>query len=100
MEFIMGCYNDESIIHNSQIMIETTHINHRVINQMPGRSIFHIVYLIEIAFFVGISLLNGYSLSITIKIPKVFSVVHGISIHMIPILAAITCYKFQPVISL
>lgn len=100
MEFIMDCYNDESIIHNSQIMIETTHINHRVINQMPGRSIFHIVYLIEIAFFVGISLLKNNEFPLTIKIPKVFSVVHGVSIHMIPILAAITCYKFQPVISL
>ena len=100
MEFIMGCYNDESIIHNSQIMIETTHINHRVINQMPGRNIFHIVYLIEIAFFVGISLLKNNEFPLTIKIPKVFSVVHGVSIHMIPILAAITCYKFQPVISL
>ena len=100
MEFIMGCYNDESIIYNGQITIESTDINHRIINQMPSRNIYHIVSIIKITFLVGLSLLNGYSLSITIKIPKVFSVVHGVSIHMIPILAAITCYKFQPVISL
>ena len=100
MEFIMGCYNDESIIHNSQIMIETTHINHRVINQMPGRSIFHIVYLIEIAFFVGISLLKNNEFPLTIKKIEKFCLTQRIGIHMIPVLAAISCYKFQPVISL
>ena len=70
MKFII-CYNQECIIHNVQFPIEVTHLNYRIIHQRPSRSNYHIIYLMEIAFLVGISFFENNALPLTIKKPEV-----------------------------
>ena len=98
MKFII-CYNQECIIHNVQFPIEVTHLNYRIIHQRPSRSNYHIIYLMEIAFLVGISFFESILFPLTIKVYVEFCLDTRIEMRIIPILAAIASYQFYSIIS-
>ena len=98
MKFII-CYNQECIIHNVQFPIEDTHLNYRIIHQRPSRSNYHIIYLMEIAFLVGISFFESILFPLTIKVYVEFCLDTRIEMRIIPILAAIASYQFYSIIS-
>ena len=70
MKFI-SCYDQESVIHNCQMTIESTQLNYRIIHQRPCRNNFHIPSVMEIAFLVGISFFESNAFPLTIKKPEV-----------------------------
>ena len=98
MKFI-SCYNQESIIHNGQFPIETTHLNYRIIHQRPCRNNYHIPSVMEIAFLVGISFFDSILFPLTIKVYVEFCLDIRIKMRTIPILAAIASYQFYSIIS-
>ena len=71
MKFI-SCYDQESVIHNCQMTIETTQLNYRIIHQRPCRNIHYIIFLIEIAFLICIPFFYTFPFSFTIKVHVVF----------------------------